>query len=130
MKDMIQSRNNVTQSLNRLEAKVSHLVNTINDRNEETLPNTFSTIPHSPSHIDEELWHLGDFSQDSISPQNFKLDQYQTIDKLASFRFSEIEYEPSILDSHVPLLKNECELEFYNLDQTHELTPTLKPKLI
>jgi len=40
-KDLIQSNNNVTQSLNRLEAKVSHLVNTINKRNEETLPNTF-----------------------------------------------------------------------------------------
>ena len=42
------------QSINRLEAKVSHWVNTINDRNEETLPITFSTIPDSPSHIDEE----------------------------------------------------------------------------
>jgi len=28
-------------NLNKLEIKVSHLVNTFNDRNEETLPNTF-----------------------------------------------------------------------------------------
>ena len=26
-------------------------------------------------------------------------------------------------------MENECELEFYDLDQTHELTPTLEPKL-
>ena len=52
--DLIQSRNSVTQSLNRLEAKVSHLVNTINDRNEETPPKTFLTIPDSLTNIDEE----------------------------------------------------------------------------
>ena len=56
MEDLIQSENNVTQSINRLEAKVSNLVNTINDKNEETLPNTFSTIPDSPS------WYRGDFN--------------------------------------------------------------------
>jgi len=83
MKDLIQSGNNVTQSINRLEAKVSHLINTINERNEETLSNTFSTIPNSPNHIDEESWYLRDFNQDSL--QNFELDQYQPIDKLASF---------------------------------------------
>ena len=44
MEDLIQSKNNVIQSLNRLEVKVSHLVNTINDRNKKTLLNTFSTI--------------------------------------------------------------------------------------
>jgi len=41
----------------------------------------------------------------------------------------ELEHEPTILDSHIPLLENECELEFYDLDQTHEPTPTLEPKL-
>ena len=46
------------ESLNRLEEKVSHLVNTINDRNEKTLPNIFSIITNSPSHIDEESWYL------------------------------------------------------------------------
>ena len=75
-----------------LEAKVSHLVKTINDRNVETLL-TFSTTPDSPSHIDEESWYLGDFNQDLISSQNFELDQYQPIDKLASFYFNEIELE-------------------------------------
>ena len=39
----------------------------------------------------------------------------------------ELEHEPPILDSHIPLLKNECKLEFYDLDQTHE--PTLNPNL-
>jgi len=91
--DLIQFRNNVTQSLNRLEVKVSHLVNIINENNEETLPNTFFTILDSPSHIDEESWYVGDFNQDSIPPQNFELDQYQLIDKLASFHFNEIELE-------------------------------------
>jgi len=97
---MIQSQNNIIQSqtdclqsLNRLKAKVSHLVNTINDRNEATLPNTFLTIPDSPSHINEESWNLGDFNQDSISPHNFELDQYQRNNELASFQFNEIELE-------------------------------------
>jgi len=39
--DYIQSQMDHLESLNRLEEKVSHLVNTINDRNERTLPNTF-----------------------------------------------------------------------------------------
>ena len=33
------------------------------------------------------------------------------------------------MDSHIPLLGNECELQFYNLDQTHEPTLTLETKL-
>ena len=37
----------------------------------------------------------------------------------------ELEHEPLILDSHIPLLENECELQFYDLDQTYEPTPTL-----
>ena len=40
----------------------------------------------------------------------------------------ELEHEPTILDSHIPLLENECELEFYDLDQTHELTLILELK--
>ena len=81
--DCIQSQMDCLKSLNKLEAKVSHLVNTINDRNEKTLPNTFSTVLDSPSHINDESWYLEDFNQDSISPENFKLDQYQTIDKFS-----------------------------------------------
>jgi len=42
----------------------------------------------------------------------------------------ELEHEPPILDSHIPLLGNEYELQFYDLDQTHEPTPTLEPNLI
>ena len=97
---MIQSQNNCIQSqtyclksLNRLEAKMSHLVKIINDKNKETLPNTLMIIPNSPSNIVEESWYFEDYDQDSISPQNFELDQYQTIDKLASFYFNEIELE-------------------------------------
>ena len=41
----------------------------------------------------------------------------------------ELEHEPLILDSYIPLLGNECELQFYDLDQTHEPTPTLESKL-
>jgi len=52
--DIIQFQMDCLQSLNRLEAKVSHLVNTINYRNEKTIPNIFSTILDSPSHIDDE----------------------------------------------------------------------------
>jgi len=41
----------------------------------------------------------------------------------------EFEHEPPILDSYIPLLGNECKLQFYDLDQTHESTLTLEPKL-
>ena len=41
----------------------------------------------------------------------------------------ELEHELLMLDSHIPLLRNECELEFYDLDRTHEQTLTLEPKL-
>ena len=108
---MIQSQNDCLQfqidclkSLNRLEAKVSHLINTLNDRNEESLPNIFLTISDTASHVNEELWYLGDFNQDLISPQNFELDQYQPIDKLVSFHFNEIE------------LEDECDIDFQYCD--------------
>jgi len=41
----------------------------------------------------------------------------------------DFEYEPFILDSHIPLLENECERQFFDLDQTLELNLTLEPKL-
>jgi len=41
----------------------------------------------------------------------------------------ELEHELLILNSHIPSLENECELEFYDLDQTHEPTLILEPKL-
>jgi len=40
MKNLIQSENNFFQSINRLEAQMSHLINIMKERNEETLPNT------------------------------------------------------------------------------------------
>ena len=48
-------------------------------RNEETFPTQSLTIPDTSSHIDEnqESWYLEDFDQDSISPENLELDQYQ-----------------------------------------------------
>ena len=41
----------------------------------------------------------------------------------------DFEHEPPILNSHIPLLRNECKLEFYDLNKTHEPTLTLEPKL-
>ena len=41
---MIQGQNSFTQPINRLKAQMSHLINTINDRNEETLPTRFLSI--------------------------------------------------------------------------------------
>ena len=63
MENLIQSENNFFQSVNRLEAQMSRLINIVKDKNEETLPNVFLTIPDCPSHIDrnEESWCLGDF---------------------------------------------------------------------
>ena len=53
MKNLIQSENNFFQSINRLEAQMSHLINIVKHRNEETLPNICSIIPDCLSHIDE-----------------------------------------------------------------------------
>jgi len=157
MKNLTKSENDFLQSINRLEAQMSRLINIVKDRNKETLPNTSSTISYYPSHIDrnDESWCLRDFDQDSISPQHLKLNKNQSIDKLASFSFNEIELdyecepdlqpcdsvlifksmltpisltdldsfpeptlipifinletEPLILDSHIPLMGRECE---------------------
>ena len=38
----------------------------------------------------------------------------------------DLEIESSILDSHIPLMENECEFHFFNLDPTIKLIPTLK----
>ena len=72
---------------------MSRLINMVKDRNEKTLLNTCSIIPNCPTHIDEnqESWCLGDFNQESISLHKFELDQFQNLDKLASFSFNEIE---------------------------------------
>ena len=69
-----------------IEARLSRLKNM--RRNKEILHDT-------SSHIDEnqESWYLEDLDQDSISPQNLKLDQYQPIDELVSFYFNEIELD-------------------------------------
>ena len=42
--DFIQSTFNYNQSIDRVESTISHFVNTINDRNEESPPNTLLTI--------------------------------------------------------------------------------------
>ena len=57
MKNLIQSKNNFLQSVNGLEAQMSRLINIVKDRNEKTLPNTFSTIPDCPSHLDRTKNH-------------------------------------------------------------------------
>ena len=81
---------------------MGHLINIVKVRNEETFRNTCSTIPDCSSHIDEnqEIWYLEDFDQNLILPQNIKLDQYQPIDKMASFHFNEIELEHECDPTH------------------------------
>jgi len=76
-----------------IEARLSRLENMC--KNKETLLTQSLTTPNSFNHIDENQvsWNLEDFDQDSISPQNLELDQYQPIDKLTSFHFNEIELE-------------------------------------
>ena len=80
MKNLIQAGNYVTQSINKLEAQMNCL---IKDRDEETLPNIFSTIRDCPSHIDKDevSWRLEDFDQVSISSHQFEFDQSQLIGK-------------------------------------------------
>ena len=101
-------------------------------RNKETLPTQSLTIPNTSNHIDEnqKSWNLEDFDQDSISPQNLKLDQYQPIDKLASFHFNEIELEyecepdPKFCDS-IPIFES-----MLALTSLPKLDPLLEPTLI
>ena len=83
---------------------MDHLNNLLNARNEETLPNNFSTIHDCPSNIDrnKESLCLGDIDQDSISSHKLELDQFQTLEKLASFLFNEIELECECDSDHQP----------------------------
>ena len=53
MENLIQTKNYFSQSLNRLEAQMSRLINIVKAKNEKTLPYTCLTIPNCPSHIDE-----------------------------------------------------------------------------
>ena len=70
-------------------------------RNEKTLPYQSLTNPDISNPIDmaQESWCFeNNFNQYSIPPHHLKLDQFQTLDKLASFHFKEIkldcEYDP------------------------------------
>jgi len=130
-----------------------------------------------PNYINktEGSWCLESYNQDSISSHHLQLNQYKSLDKLASFHFNEIELEHEcdpdlqfsdsvpnfksrltpvtlsdldhlleptlnpvlinleleslILQSHISLLENECELQFFDLDPTLESKSTLEPKL-
>ena len=72
---------------------------------------TYFRSSDCPNHIDrnEESWCLEDFNQDSISSHKLEFDQFQTLDKLASFSFNEIELEcdpdPGPYDS-VPIFES------------------------
>ena len=85
MKSMILTEYPFTPSIDMIETILSRLKNM--HKNKKTPPTQSLTIPDSSSHIDgnQESWYLEDYDQDSISPQNFELDQYQLIDKLKSF---------------------------------------------
>jgi len=107
--------------LNMIEVRLSRLENM--HRNKKTLPTQSLTIPNTSSHINEnkESWNLEDFDQDSISLYKLELDQFQTIDKLASFQFNEIE------------LECECDPDPQPCDSVHifesMLTPVSLPNL-
>jgi len=90
---MIQIKDSFTQSIDMIEARLSRLKNMY--KNKQMLPTQFLTIFDTFSHINgnQESWYLEDYDQNSISSQNFELDQYQAINKLVSFQFNEIEHE-------------------------------------
>ena len=66
---------------------MSHLINIVKERNEETLANTCSIIPDCPSHINrnKESWCLEYFDQDSISSHKFELDQFPNLGQIGNF---------------------------------------------
>ena len=82
-------------------------------RNKETLPTQSLNILDTSSHIEQnqESWCLGDFDEDSILSHKLELDQFQTLDKLTSFSFNEIEHvcecdpDPQPCDS-VPIFES------------------------
>jgi len=78
MENLINFENNFTQSINRLEAQISHLVTHLMIGNKKTLPTQFLTILDSPSHIDrsQESWYLKNYNYDSISSYQPELDQF------------------------------------------------------
>ena len=88
---MIQTQNYVTQSIGRLEAQMSQLVNTY--RNEKTLPYQYLTNSDISNSIDLAQESCHSENQESISSNNLKVDQYSTFDKLASYHFNETELE-------------------------------------
>ena len=108
--------------------EISQLFNSMIDRNEETLPNIFSSISDFSSHSDEESWCIGYFNQDSILPQHLELDQSQIFDKLASFHFKEIEPDcecepnPQLCDSDPIFESMLTPVSLPNLDPILELT--------
>jgi len=103
MEALIQIQNIFNQDIITLEAQISQVSNTY--KNEETLSYQSLTNPDISNPIDlvKESWCFG--NQDSISSQRFELEEFKTIDKLASFHFNEIELEcendpkPKLCDS-------------------------------
>ena len=102
MKNLIQSENDFFQSVNRLEAQMSRLINIVKDKNEKALPNTFFIILDCPNYIDrkEESWCLGDIDQDSISPQNLEFDQYQPIANWHAFISMKLNLNMNVTPTH------------------------------
>ena len=74
---MIPSEGRFTYFIDMIEVRLSRLENMY--RNEKTFLTQSLTIPDASSHINgnKKSWYLENDDQDSISPQNFKLDQYQ-----------------------------------------------------
>ena len=111
---------------------MSHYIDIVKDKNEETLPNTCSTIPDCPSHIhkNEESWCLENFDQDSISSHKFELDQFQTLNKLASFSFNEIELECECDPDSQPSVSVPIFESMLTSVSLPKLDPLLEPTLI
>ena len=103
MEYMIQNQNSFTQSIDRLEAKISQLGNIY--RKEKTISHQYLTNSAISNPIDLAQDSCYFRNQDSISSQQLKLNQYQSFNKLTSFLFNEIELEcecdsyPQLCDS-------------------------------
>jgi len=114
-------------------AELDQLCNPMIDRNEKTLPNTFLIIFDFPNYINktEGSWCLESYNQDSISSHHLQLNQYQSLDKLASFHFNELKLEhecdPDLqFSDSVPNFKSRLTpVTLSDLD--HLLEPTLNP---
>ena len=98
MEDMNQTQHFITQSIDRLEAQMSQLVNTC--RNKKTLLYHYLINPDISNSVDLAQESCCFENQDSILLYYLELDQYRAFDKLASFISMKLNLNMNVTPTH------------------------------